>query len=353
MLNTLNPLTDAEWDSRLAGFPHAGVFHTRGWASTLQAAYNLAPYYLADNPATPRWILPVMEVPTLWGGRKGISLPFTDACEPVSRADGEGDQEVIAASTPPAAIPFSDLLDFARSRRWGSIELRGGSPPPEAVPSMTYFVHSLCLEAPSAALFQGFPAATRRAIRKAEKNGVAVTGSADLDALEAYYEMHCRTRRRHGAPPQPIRFFRSMWDSLIRAGQGIVFTAWIHARPIAAAVFLWFRSHAVFKFGASDPADQDKRPNNLVFWHAIQWLRDHGCSDLHLGRTSLHHHGLVRFKRGWNVEEKIQNYYRYDLRRQTWQTDRDPTDGWYTEIFRRLPLPVTRAAGNFLYPRMG
>ncbi|MEP6664139.1 MAG: hypothetical protein ABJC04_10785, partial [Verrucomicrobiota bacterium] len=83
-LQCINPIEHPGWDELLATHPGATFFHTAGWAKVLQDTYGHRPKYFAvlrENQL--RALLPVMEVDSWLTGRRGVSLPFTDGCEPL------------------------------------------------------------------------------------------------------------------------------------------------------------------------------------------------------------------------------------------------------------------------------
>jgi hypothetical protein len=63
----------------------------------------------------------------------------------------------------------------------------------------------------------------------------------------------------------------------------------------------------------------------------------------------LNNAGLRRFKTGWGTDEKILNYYRYDLRRNTFVTNALLPKGTYRRIFRIMPIFLLRMIGALLY----
>src|SRR5690606_14598504 len=136
-------------------------------------------------------------------------------------------------------------------------------------------------------LFENFESSVRRAIRRAEKVGLTIDASAELSAVREYYDLHCRTRREHGLPPQPFRFFAQIQFHILRKGLGTVITARHSGQPVASAIFFLFNGEAIYKFGASDPNTLSLRANNLVMWKAIKWCRNKGARVLNFGRTSL------------------------------------------------------------------
>jgi hypothetical protein len=171
--------------------------------------------------------------------------------------------------------------------------------------------------------------------------------------MEAYYRLHCGTRRRHGVPPQPRRFFRSIHEHVVSRGNGIVVLAQHDGAVVAGAVFLHFAESAVFKFGAADYRRQDLRASNLVMWTAIKWYAENGFRRLSLGRTDTNDDGLLQFKDGWGGTRRTLSYWRAEQRprRRTTARGRHPTAAsWARDLARRLPVPVLRAIGELVYP---
>ena len=115
-------------------------------------------------------------------------------------------------------------------------------------------------------------ASVRRAIRKAEKSGVTVAVSRELDAMKIFYSLQCKTRRKHGLPPQPFSFFRNICRHVLSKDLGMVVIASCQNRPIAASVYFQLGARAIYKFGASDESFQQLRGANLVMWEAIKQL---------------------------------------------------------------------------------
>ena len=120
----------------------------------------------------------------------------------------------------------------------------------------------------------------------------------------------------------------------------------------AAGVFFHHGRQAFYKFGASDYAFQRFRPNNTLLWEAIKRCVDNGFETLHLGRTSLANEGLRRFKLGFGAREERIEYYKYDFVGQTFVRQIDHSTAYFRPLFRCMPLPVLRFAGEMLYPHL-
>ena len=192
----------------------------------------------------------------------------------------------------------------------------------------------------------------RRGIRKAEKSEVRVEISESFEALLIYYALHCKSRKKHGLPPQSVAFFRSIFQHVLSRGMGFIVVARCKDNPVAAAMFFHFSDKAIYKFGASDWAFQHLRGNNLVMWEAIKWCRRSGHASLSFGRTSIANQGLRRFKLGFGTEEYQIDYLKYDFRKETFVTNQDRVSGWYNPVFRLMPISLSRIIGKLLYKHL-
>lgn len=338
-MECLSPLRDSEWGNRLPAHGPESIFHGAAWARVLNETYGYSPFYFAvrgENHLTA--LLPVMEVDSWVTGRRGVSLPFTDQCEPLA-PDSASFQQL-----------FDHALTCASNRHWKYVELRGGNRFLTSAPaSQRFYVHELDLMFDEKRLFANFRPPVRRAIRKAQKHGLTVQISQGLEGVRQFYSLLCTTRRKHGLPPQPFRFFENLHKHILAERGGMIALARTGPRTVAANFFIHHGQEAVFKFGASDPACQQLRGSDLVMWEGIRYYASKGFRTLHLGRTSLINEGLRRFKLGWGAREGSIDYFKYDLRKRAFVTGRDEAFGWYNRVFAALPVSLSRFLGSLLY----
>ena len=335
----VNPSDIPEWDAMVTAHPNCSFFHGAAWNRTLQAAYGFKPVYFTASEADGRSaILPLMEADSWLTGRRGIALPFTDDCEPLY-SDAAVMRNLIRAA-----------MEFGRMRGWKSVEWRGGRELfDEAPASLAFYGHTVDLEDDQDRMFARLESSVRRAIRKAEKSGVTVTVSQSLEAVRIFYVLQCKTRRKHGLPPQPFAFFQNVFGHILSKYLGMIAIASYQQRPIAASVYFQSGARAVYKYGASDEEFQHLRGANVVMWEAIKWHARNGARTLHLGRTSIANEGLRRFKLGWGAAEQKIEYVKYDLRKNCFVTENDGTTGWYNRVFNMMPLGLSRMIGSVLY----
>lgn len=319
--------------------PKGSVFHSSGWAKILSETYGYLPRYLLDRERGEiASLLPVMEVRSSLTGRRGVALPFSDYCDPIY-SEGETLRE-----------SWSRLIAIGRSCGWKTIELRCREELPGAFRTSASFLHHLLdLQDGEEALFRNLRPSTRRNIRKAEREGVTVSISGSADAVGEFYRLNCMTRREHGLPPQPMKFFANLHRHILKTGGGFIVLAAYRGRVVGADLFLRFGSRAYYKYGASDRNVQHVRAANRVMWEAILHCSRAGLVSLCFGRTEPENEGLRQFKNGWGGTESELHYYRFSLAEERFLDAGPAVFGWHNRMFRAFPIVVSRAIGAMLY----
>jgi hypothetical protein len=290
-----------------------------------------------------------MDIDSFFTGKKGVSLPFTDYCEPVVSKAGQFEEMYAAA------------IAFGKKRNWRTLEFRGGETSFQCEePSEWHYGHTLDLtgrnkgtEPLSQNIFAALRDSTRRNIKKAEKEGITVTSSTSPDSMEEFRHLNTITRRDHGLPPQPRHFFQGVYDHILSKDMGFIVLGSYRGAAITANVYFCFGDQVIYKYGASDRAFQHLRANNLVMWEAIKWGCDHGYGTLCFGRTEPENQGLRQFKSGWGAWEHLLKYYRYDLQKDAFIKAPRIINPLYKKIFSKLPLQALNMLSRILYRHMG
>ena len=375
-LDVVDPIQNPHWDDQLLALAGCSVFHSTGWAEVLSSTYSHKPAYLLNSQAGRlNALLPLMEVSSKVSGRRGVSLPFTDFCDPLLGAETAFDEV------------FQAAIALGKSRQWKYLEVRIGSEIGAfKQPSLEFFGHAIDLKRPEAAIFSSINSTLRNEIRKAERSGVEVVLATDPNAMKLYYELHCLTRRKHGLPPQPFSFFSNIHAHLVSKGFGFVALAFQKPRadaagetksnapvpdagpprlfrgdcrqalqnqhPIAGGVFLNFGRRAVYKFGASDESQTKVPAGKLALWRAIQYYQSQQLEILEMGRTSIENAGLRRYKQAWGAAERRIRNFKYDLIHDRMLAERDKVYGWYNRFFTLCPPGLSRLIGAWLYPHL-
>jgi CelD/BcsL family acetyltransferase involved in cellulose biosynthesis len=337
-LSTLD-LEDPRWLAFVESRPEAGPFHHPAWARLLGDCYGLRCTALAslDDGGRIKAGVPVVETRGPGRGRL-VSLPFSDLVVPLGEAPAVEDLlgRLAGSGTPTPGI-----------------ELRARIEGPQFQHQVAGYRHWLALDGTPETIFARFHHSdAQRNVRRAEREGVVVREAAEAsDLLDVFYALHLETRRRQGVPIQPRRFFELLWERMLRQGLGKVLVAEVDGKQAAAAVFLAWKDTVIYKFGASDQSMLVHRPNQAIFWHAIQWAAKSGYRLLDFGRTDLDNDGLRRFKRAWGTVEEPLVYSACGTRQSA------AAEGLgmraLSAVIRRSPPSVCRWLGETLYRYAG
>jgi hypothetical protein len=320
----------------------ATIFHSTAWARVLVDTYGHHPCYVQMSlNGNLLALVPMMEVQSVLTKSRGVCLPFSDYCAPLTFSSFGNE------------LVTQKLQQIAHERCWSYFELRSHSIIPHDVPaSESYYGHSLDLKIGSEALISNFSSSVQRAVRKAQRSGLSVSLQASPDAMAQFYKLHVRTRRRHGVPPQPRSFFINIQRHLISAGYGFIVLVECQKRPVAGAMFFKLGRHAVYKFAASDERLQELRANNLAMFEGIKYLAEQGAETLHFGRTDKENEGLRRFKLSWGATEEEIGYARFEMASGSWKHSRDGRSTLHKHIFRASPIWLNRLAGAMIYSHL-
>ncbi len=339
----INPVGQTKWNELILSHKKCSFFHSSNWAQVLSQTYKYTPqYFLIVRNDKLLALFPLMEVDSRITGKRGVSLPFTDYCEPIVFDEGQF-QNI-----------FQKIIEYGKRSGWKYIEMRPGSLLPGDKQSSSFcYGHMLDLSHSPEQTFMRFRDSTKRNIKRARGSGVQVTISNSHKSIEEFYRLNCITRRIHGLPPQPFNFFEMVYLHILTENLGMVALASYQGENVAGAVCFHLGDNAVYKYGASDKRYQHLRANNLVLWEALQWYCQRGYKTFNFGRTEPGNAGLLQFKRGWGAEEYQINYYKYDLKKDAFILDPLNISGVHNSFFRRMPMPLLKMAGSILYRHMG
>lgn len=160
-------------------------------------------------------------------------------------------------------------------------------------------------------LLASFKQRTRRAIRKAEKNGAVVEHIDDESAFEPFWTLYeAMAERAEIRGVRPREYFESRWRLWLDAGMGHFVLAKPNAEmDYAAGAFLWKDdAFAAYKDGGSLRIPEANGLQYLVQWEALRWAKAHGATrydmvgmppSWELENKDHFMHGLVQFKTGF------------------------------------------------------
>ena len=276
-------------------------------------------------------------------GRRLVSLPFADHCEPL-----------VALPEDRRAI-FRALQDSFEDGTWKYIEMRLRNADVLTAPgsrvSQLYYLHTLDLRPSLEELFLAFHKdCIQRKIHRAEREGLTCEEGRSEELLDKFYRLFLLTRRRHQVPPQPIAWFRNLIACM--GDRLTICVASQNGRPLGSVIMLRQEDALVYKYGASDASFHKLGTMPLLFWTVIRSAKDAGIQELDLGRSDRDDSGLMTFKDRLGAARSISAYLRY-----TASSGGNLTDGRFIRaagrIVARLPDRALVAAGALLYKHIG
>lgn len=341
-VHEIDPLCDPRWGRLVETHPEASVFHSTNWLKALRGAYDYEPVVLTTCPPGVALSngLVFCRINSWLTGRRLVSLPFSDHCEPL-------------VSDP----SVRDYL-LARTRRyvdegeWKYIEIRPRTMDPGTRfgRSLNYFLHHVDLRRSTSELFSSFHKdCVQRKIRRAERENLQYEEGASDDLLLQFYRLLVQTRRRHSLPPQPLDWFKSLLASFGR--QLKIHVASQNGLPIASIVTLSHNRTITYKYGCSDARFHKLGGMALLFWRTIQEAKEDGFDELDLGRSEPDNVGLVAFKESWGAIKTELAYWVYPERIQA------HPGKWQRKLVRSVvsvsPDVALKTVGKLLYRHIG
>jgi lipid II:glycine glycyltransferase (peptidoglycan interpeptide bridge formation enzyme) len=344
----IRPLQDPRWDAFVQSHPRSSVFHTAAWLESLRRTYDYESIaFTTSAPGDDLVNAVVFCVVDSWlTGRRLVSLPFSDYCEPL--VDSQADQDAIMAA----------IEDELKRERLLYVELR----PMRALQCSTsrfrsehrYHHHQIDLRPDLGTLLHNcHKDSIQRKIRRADREGLTYAEGHSELLLLAFYRLWLLTRRRHCLPPQPKKWFRSLIDCVGEAAK--IRVAFKDGQPIAAIFTLCHRDTLLYKYGCSDAQFHNLGGMHLLLWRSIQESKEAGLRIFDLGRTDLEGTGLVTFKDRWGATRSALAYSR--LAPVPNLKGRFTSKGWQDTLGRRvishLPDRLFCSVGELMYRHVG
>jgi len=304
----INPLTDPRWRHFVESHPDASIFHTAEWLEALRRTYGYEPiaYAATCTAGHIKSGIPFCRVNSLLTGRRLVSLPFSDHCQPLA-----GSKEEL--------IP---LLEAARHdaerERLKYVEIRPLILDEASVlqtrtglrQSRHALVHKIDLRRSEEELLKSFHKdCVRRKITRTGREQLRYEEGTSEELLAEFYRLQLLTRRRHQLPPQPLAWFRNLVDCLgEKLRIRIVFEG---NTGIAGMITLSFKKIIMDKYSASDPQFNSLGGVVAILWRTLQDSMNAGLHEFDFGRSDYSTPGLITFKDHWGAARCHVSYFRY------------------------------------------
>lgn len=260
-------LSASEWDSFLQNTPAAHLLQTSAWGSfkaqfgwqvervrvgqtgaqvlfrSLPLGFSFA--YIAKGPVGPDWLSLWPEIDRVCRKKRALLL----------KVEPDAWQKEAQALAP--RFPGFTSSDPVQPRRTVVISLDGGE------------------EDWLARMKQK----TRYNIRLAEKKGVTVRLSEDLDT---FYRLMQVTGERDGFGVHSRAYFQQAFDLFHPSGMCALLIAEFEGRPLAGLMAFARGARSWYFYGASNEEERNRMPTYLLQWEAMRWAKTCGCTEYDL-----------------------------------------------------------------------
>ncbi len=346
----IDPLQDPRWNELVQRHPRASLFHSPAWLNALSVTYGYKPVAYATAIPGGRLEAGVVfcQVESWITGRRLVSLPFSDHCEPL--VDNSQNWAPLIAA----------LKETLTRERWQYFEMRPREDRFAAVTSLQratvpYTLHVLDLSPDLETLFRNcHKNSTQRKILRSGR-GMRYEEGTSEELLDAFYRLHTITRQRHRRPPQPRNWFVQL---IAKFGDALkIRVARKDGQSVAAVVTIRYKDTMVYKYGGSDPDFNHMGSMHLLLWGAIHEARAAGLQYFDFGRTDADQQGLITFKKRWGTEQSELIYSRYGLSDQVSHMFESSNRSWKSMLTKyalaHLPPRALAVLGQALYRHVG
>lgn len=344
----IDPTKDARWAEFVGRHPKASVFHTVGWLKALRRTYGYEPVaFTTSSPAGElKNGLVFCRVKSWLTGRRLVSLPFSDHCEPL--CDSVQDLNFLIRYVQTAL----------EHQEWKYVEIRPinvnlgqTGDGIDFMPAATHSLHVLDLRPDLGEVFRSLHKdSVQRRIRRAERAGLVEKCGRSADLLKEFYALFVTTRHRHRLPPIPYSWFRNL---VHYQGEALeIRLAYRDETPIAGILILKFRDAVYYKYGCSDAKFNKLGAIPWLLWKAIAAAKLNRAVGFDMGRTEEGNAGLLAFKNHWVPRPKRLVYWRFP------DTSAFISEnGWKLRtakrVFSCMPDRLLTIAGNLIYRHIG
>jgi hypothetical protein len=292
-------IKDPRWSRVIEQNPTATIFHHPAWMETLSSCYKYRFFIFStvDQNGDLCAGLPIAEINHPVAPRRWVVLPFSDYCSPLYR-DEESLKELIDL-----------LVDQQRTNLCPKVEIRAPLPARSGLQlSSSYVLHTIPLKADPELVATRVSRQQKQNVRTAEKNEIRIVRGTGLDELGVFFRLHTLSRRKHGVPVQPWKYFKLLGRNILQPGLGFILLAYKENTCISAGLFLHWQKTLTYKYSATDESAQNLRPNHLITWTAMKWGCANGFTTFDFGRADVGNAGLRAYKTRWGADETPLSY---------------------------------------------
>jgi FemAB-related protein (PEP-CTERM system-associated) len=329
---TVRAHTDADrqaWDRFVLAIEGSHPAQLTDWLALTGRTFGVARRaWLAEDAGVVRGVLPLFEKRRL--GRPPVLFSAPGGLLAADAAAAHALLEVADDALTRTRAEYVELRD--QRVRW-----------PDLVTTTEHCTHALTLGGNTDTQWRGFDTKLRTKIRKAQRAGFTV--HCGPDHIGAFCRVMLENMRDLGTPMRAESWYRDLLATL--SERAIVLVIAREGEPVGAMFIAVHRRCAMDVWASSLRRHFHDRPNEVLYWEAIQESIRRGLRTFDFGRSQWNT-GTYLFKEKWGASA-VPLYYQYLLRggaeAPTFSTQRHRM-GLAVRLWKRLPVPVARVLGE-------
>lgn len=158
-------------------------------------------------------------------------------------------------------------------------------------------------------ILAGMRTRLRRALRKADKNGITVDKSTEVCDIDKFYEIQLETAKRHDFVYFSKDFLKKQFAALAPNGEAVLYTAKHEGKILAQNFMIFYGNEASYHYGVSSELGTKLSGAPVLHMEAMRDARKRGIKRYNFwgivpeNATSHRFYGVSVFKRGFGVKE--------------------------------------------------
>jgi FemAB-related protein (PEP-CTERM system-associated) len=279
-------------------------------------------------------VLPLFEVRGLFGGRGLVSVPY-------------GVYGGVCAASPGAASALVQAATgLARRVKASYVELRHRPGHALDLPTKALYVtFSRPISASEEENLSAIPRKQRRMTRQGLKHGLRA--ELGVRHLDGFWDVYARSVHALGSPVFPRRLFHAITQEFGKECE--LLTIWKEETAVAGVLTLLFEEQVLPYYGGARHEALPYAVNDFMYWELTCHAARAGYRTFDFGR-SREGTGAYHFKRHWGFEP-VPLPYQYILLDGHPMPNLSPSNPKMrtaVDLWKRLPLPVTKVVGPWL-----
>ncbi|NCC20231.1 peptidoglycan bridge formation glycyltransferase FemA/FemB family protein [Candidatus Saccharibacteria bacterium] len=149
----------------------------------------------------------------------------------------------------------------------------------------------------------------RRALRKAEKNGITIEKSTDPARMKEFYDIQLQTAGRHHFIAFSEGFLTKQFAAFAEDNSAVLYTARYNGEVLAQNFMIFYGNEASYHYGVSTELGTKLSGAPLLHMQAMRDARERGIKRYNFwgivdeDNTKHRFYGVSVFKRGFGVDE--------------------------------------------------